>query len=467
MTRRHRAKPVTDRVVLLVDDDPDYLEATRILLEGEGHQVLTADRGSTALQLARERDVDLVLLDYFMPGMTGEEVVSRLREFEPYVHIILQTGFSDDQPPREMVRRLDIQGYYDKSEGPEKLLLWTDASLKSVTTTGRLARTTHGIQQLVELAAKLQACSTEKQLLTMVAGQVGELARTLRARRQHVVPSEDTPPPPSIVALLDADGRLDARYVVGTPSAPAITQHPLRELLQAAAEQGQVLCDSDATAVPLRVGTANFGAVGVAHPLVEESLDLVRLLVDQAAVALQLLRYRSAATRTTGALDAASFARCLIQEVRASLRFCRPLSLVALEIPRKGPRRGQTVERVVLAAQRPGRPDDVLGRSSGAYLWLLLPHTAARAAHRVACRLTRAAGRDIAAVGVASLDTHRFPPRSWPALNRERATRLANTLQERATGARISTAPSAGIPVRIASPITWSEVIVLAADVGE
>jgi len=57
--------------VLLADDDPEYLEATRLLLAAEGHEVLTAASGPAALAVLREREVDLVLLDYFMPGMNG------------------------------------------------------------------------------------------------------------------------------------------------------------------------------------------------------------------------------------------------------------------------------------------------------------------------------------------------------------------------------------------------------------
>ena len=37
----------------------------------------------------------------------------------------------DEKPPREMLQRLDIQGYHDKTDGPEKLLLWVDVSIKA------------------------------------------------------------------------------------------------------------------------------------------------------------------------------------------------------------------------------------------------------------------------------------------------------------------------------------------------
>ncbi len=129
-----KTKQPSGRTILMVDDDLDYLEAMSLLLEHEGHQVLRASSGEQALEVLRQRTVDLLLLDYYMPRMTGEDVVARLREFNPYVQVILQTGYVADQPPREMLRRLNIQGYYDKSEGLDKFLMWVDMGLKSAAT---------------------------------------------------------------------------------------------------------------------------------------------------------------------------------------------------------------------------------------------------------------------------------------------------------------------------------------------
>jgi len=66
-----------------------------------------------------------------MPRMSGEEVVQEIRKIDEDVQILLQTGYSGEKPPREMLRYLDIQGYHDKSEGPDRLLLWVDVALKA------------------------------------------------------------------------------------------------------------------------------------------------------------------------------------------------------------------------------------------------------------------------------------------------------------------------------------------------
>ncbi len=131
MTRRLRHDRSSGYTILLADDNIDYLQVTRRLLEREGHTLLTASGGEEALAILRQAKIDLLLLDYYMPGMTGEEVVTELRKFNPHVQVILQTGYASEQPPRDLLRRLDIQGYYDKGEGPDKLLLWTEVGLKA------------------------------------------------------------------------------------------------------------------------------------------------------------------------------------------------------------------------------------------------------------------------------------------------------------------------------------------------
>ena len=59
------------------------------------------------------------------------EFVERVRSIDPYVQIILQTGYAGDHPPRTLLAALDIQGYHDKADGPERLLLWVDVALKA------------------------------------------------------------------------------------------------------------------------------------------------------------------------------------------------------------------------------------------------------------------------------------------------------------------------------------------------
>jgi len=119
------------RTVLVVDDQVETLSSVRMLLEREGHRVLTAESGPQALELLAREPVQLLLVDYFMPLMNGEELIWAVRERDRLIQIVLQTGYAGEKPPREMLSRLAIQGYHDKTDGPDRLLLWVDVAFKA------------------------------------------------------------------------------------------------------------------------------------------------------------------------------------------------------------------------------------------------------------------------------------------------------------------------------------------------
>lgn len=128
---RRSTRTSSGHTILVVDDQEDTLLSVQSLLEREGHRVLLAESGAAALDILRDTDVHLLILDYLMPRMTGADVVAAIRRFDPYIQIILQTGYAGDRPPRVMLADLDIQGYHDKADDPEKLLVWVDVALKA------------------------------------------------------------------------------------------------------------------------------------------------------------------------------------------------------------------------------------------------------------------------------------------------------------------------------------------------
>ncbi|MDR3682824.1 MAG: response regulator, partial [Geothrix sp.] len=84
--------------VLLVDDDELIREAVGPMLEVLGHTVTTAPGGPQALAFLREgREVDLVILDMNMPGMSGAEALPRILDLRPELPVLMATGFSDHE----------------------------------------------------------------------------------------------------------------------------------------------------------------------------------------------------------------------------------------------------------------------------------------------------------------------------------------------------------------------------------
>jgi len=90
----------------------------RMLLEDAGYKVLVATSGADALQLFASHPVDLVLLDYHMPGMNGDVVAEHMEASESDVPIALLSA--DDGLPESALRWVD--GFVSKSESPANLL---------------------------------------------------------------------------------------------------------------------------------------------------------------------------------------------------------------------------------------------------------------------------------------------------------------------------------------------------------
>lgn len=90
-----RELPPPDRQTLLIVDDEDrILSALRRCLRREGYEILTADTVDLALELVGERQVDLVLSDHKMPGMSGVDLLQAVRRVQPAAARLLITGWS-------------------------------------------------------------------------------------------------------------------------------------------------------------------------------------------------------------------------------------------------------------------------------------------------------------------------------------------------------------------------------------
>ena len=106
MTRNAGVRPPRERLkVLVVEDDPYMVRLLKINLESEGYTVVSAMRGSTAIELANAEQPDIILLDVRLPDTDGFEVCARVREFNRVVPIIMITGKATDD---DIVRGLQI-----------------------------------------------------------------------------------------------------------------------------------------------------------------------------------------------------------------------------------------------------------------------------------------------------------------------------------------------------------------------
>ena len=106
------------QTILCVDDEALGLQVRKTVLERAGYQVFTALNGQSAIDLFKKTSVDVVVLDYFMPGMDGGQVAAAMREVRKSIPILLLSAYID--LPSEVIALADITML--KGEGPDELL---------------------------------------------------------------------------------------------------------------------------------------------------------------------------------------------------------------------------------------------------------------------------------------------------------------------------------------------------------
>ena len=114
--------------ILVVDDEKLLVKGIKFNLENEGYQVLTAYDGATAVELARQETLDLIILDLMMPGLSGSEACMKIREFSD-VPIIMLTARSEDAD-KIMGFACGADDYVTKPFSPAELTARVDALMR-------------------------------------------------------------------------------------------------------------------------------------------------------------------------------------------------------------------------------------------------------------------------------------------------------------------------------------------------
>jgi two-component system NtrC family response regulator len=91
--------------ILIVDDEKNYLVVLEALLRPEGYEIITADNARSALRLIEESDLDLVLTDMKMPGVSGMELMEQCKKINPEVPVIMMTAYGTIEMAVEAMKK--------------------------------------------------------------------------------------------------------------------------------------------------------------------------------------------------------------------------------------------------------------------------------------------------------------------------------------------------------------------------
>ena len=118
--------------ILAVDDEEGIVDSLSIFLKRSGYEFTGVTDPVKAIELVKNEHFDLMILDFIMTPFHGDQVVEEIRKFNKDLYILLLTGHKDLAPPLETIKRLDIQGYCEKSDKFDQLLLLIESGIKSI-----------------------------------------------------------------------------------------------------------------------------------------------------------------------------------------------------------------------------------------------------------------------------------------------------------------------------------------------
>ena len=124
--------------ILLVDDDVDFVQATKMVLESKPYEVIVAHEGDEGLRKAREKNPDLIILDVIMPVKDGFTVAEQLKKDQKLskIPVIMLTAFAakggETSIPVSRGFTLEAEDYIEKPVSPKELLARVEKHLKRV-----------------------------------------------------------------------------------------------------------------------------------------------------------------------------------------------------------------------------------------------------------------------------------------------------------------------------------------------
>ena len=132
MRKGNMANPSNGYKIIVVDDEEGIIESLAIFLTRSGYEFTGVTEPMEAIEKVKNEHFDLMLLDFIMTPIHGDQVVEEIRKFNKELYILLLTGHKDLAPPLETIRRLDIQGYCEKSDKFDQLLLLIESGIKAI-----------------------------------------------------------------------------------------------------------------------------------------------------------------------------------------------------------------------------------------------------------------------------------------------------------------------------------------------
>jgi len=153
--RKQLVPVIKDYKILLVDDEIGIIDSIGTVLKRNGYMYKGSTNPLEAIEMVHSEHFDLLVLDFLMHPIHGDKVVEQIRQFNKEIYILLLTGHKDLAPPLETIKKLDIQGYCEKSDNFDQLILLIESGIKSIAQMRTIAKFRDGHNKILQSVPKI------------------------------------------------------------------------------------------------------------------------------------------------------------------------------------------------------------------------------------------------------------------------------------------------------------------------
>jgi len=179
--RKQLVPVIKDYKILLVDDEMAIIDSIGTVLRRNGYMYKGSTNPLEAVEMVRGEHFDLLVLDFLMHPIHGDRVVEQIRRFNKEIYILLLTGHKDLAPPLETIKKLDIQGYCEKSDNFDQLILLIESGIKSIAQMRTIAKFRDGLNKILQSVPKVYQLQPIDSILEEILIQIMNIVDSANA----------------------------------------------------------------------------------------------------------------------------------------------------------------------------------------------------------------------------------------------------------------------------------------------
>jgi putative nucleotidyltransferase with HDIG domain len=153
--RKKLQRETSEYRIIVVDDEVGIIDSLAVVLTRSGYDFVGETDPLQAIERLKSEHFDLLILDFLMHPLHGDEVVEQIRQFNKELYILLLTGHRDLAPPLETIKALDIQGYCEKSDKFDQLVLLVESGIKSIAMLKTIKKFQEGLNKILQAVPKI------------------------------------------------------------------------------------------------------------------------------------------------------------------------------------------------------------------------------------------------------------------------------------------------------------------------